>query len=197
MAFQWAESQAGVRSGKVTVPKRGAWPADSEASSSLSAHWVDWWGARHTGIAGNQPTTPSFSCPYSGGVLLPAEFQGGGYVLPPQVPVRWTSPSQIPWGLERVKPDTGMTTYSEGNNRLNMETIQLIYFKETTSSRVTSCKPHEWLKGCLPQVWLSLCCKGSAVLCPYLSPEEEWSFFVSPNLLTSLFTLWRWFDPKT
>lgn len=45
-----------------------------------------------------------------------------------------------------MKPGTGMTTYSEGNNGLNTETIQLKYFKEAMSERIIIYKAPEWLK---------------------------------------------------
>lgn len=64
---------------EVTVSEQEAWPADSEASSSLSARWVDCWGARHPAVTGNLSTTPTFSWLYAGSASLPcvtAEFLG-------------------------------------------------------------------------------------------------------------------------
>lgn len=55
--------------------------------------------------------------------------EGGKYVVLLQVPVSWAFPSKVPW---RVEPDIGMATYSERNNSLNIETILLMHFKETT-----------------------------------------------------------------
>lgn len=49
---------------------------------------------------------------------------------------------------------------------------------------------------CLSLAQLSLCCEKLAVLFPYLPPKKSQLFFVTPSLLTSLFTLWLWFDPE-
>lgn len=133
LEFQWSKSQTGPWSGN-QVPEWRAWPADSEAGSSLSAFWGHCWRARCPGITGNLLVTPPHPSALQMLVVFfwPVEFlrqgKGGKYIVFSRVPVPQAFPSKIPW---RVKPDIGMATYSERNS-LNIETVLLMHFKEAT-----------------------------------------------------------------
>lgn len=127
-AFQWSQSQAGLRSGnqcprmESLASRFQGWQFPLSLLGGLLQSQMSWY---------HQQLILQLSRFYW--CFLTIHFlrqgEGGKYAVLLQVPVSWAFPSKVPW---RVEPDIGMVTYSERNNSLNVETILLMHFKETT-----------------------------------------------------------------
>lgn len=122
-----------VKGLEINVPEWRAWPAETKVVSP----------SQPSGEIAAEPDipVPLAACPPPHPSALQilvvspllVEFlrhrEGRKCVMLLQVPVPQEFPSKIP---SRVKPDIGMTTYLERNYSLNIETILLMHFKETT-----------------------------------------------------------------